>query len=296
MKKLIPLLILMLITCSDTVKLVDVPPEKCIPKQETCNNVDDDCDKIVDNEDQIGIKPCYSGNTSDLLNGVCRFGVERCINGKEVCIGQIKPIEELCNGLDDDCDGQTDEGYSSAGLDIVFAIDYSGSMSDKISTINAVVSSWTNTFANKQNIRLALVGIPPYEDGYDATVKILSNLTDYYSFNTILQENKYAGANGNEPSIDAIYKISDPTNPLGINWRSNYGKAIFVFTDEWPQSYTSIQITEVEALAMANNNSVRVFIFTTDNNWRAWHTYPLTSSSALLSIDIESAISQAYCK
>lgn len=296
MKKLIPLLILMLITCSDTVKLVDVPPEKCIPKQEICNNFDDDCDKIIDNEDQIGVKPCYSGDTSELINGVCRFGVSRCIKGKEICIGEIRPQQETCNGLDDNCNGQVDEGFSRSGLDIVFAIDYSGSMADKIQAINSVVSQWTNAIANKPNVRLALLGIPAYEQGRDGAVEILVNFTNYYFFNKAIQENKYAGANGSEPSIDAIYKVSDPTNPLGLNWTTGYTKVLFVFTDEWPQSFTYTPISELEALNMANSNSVTVFIFTSDPQWRGWNTYPLTNSSVLLTVDIEAAILQTYCK
>lgn len=296
MKKFIPLIILMFMTCRETVKITDTAPEKCIPRQEICNNFDDDCDKIIDNEDQIGVKPCYSGDTSELINGVCRFGVARCIRGKEVCIGEIKPQQEICNGFDDNCNGQVDEGFSASGLDIVFAIDYSGSMSDKIQKINGVVSQWSNSIANKPNVHLALIAIPSYEEGRDATVEVLSNFTNYYFFNRALQDNKYAGANGNEPSIDAIYKVSDPTNPLGLNWTVGYTKTLFVFTDEWPQSFTNTPISENEARNMAINNSIKVFIFTDDPQWNGWETYLLTNTSAQLTIDIEAAILKTYCQ
>ncbi|MBW2455677.1 MAG: hypothetical protein JRI68_14255, partial [Deltaproteobacteria bacterium] len=36
---------------------------------------------------------------------------EQCQSGSLVCIGNIDPGTEICNGIDDDCDTQTDEGY-----------------------------------------------------------------------------------------------------------------------------------------------------------------------------------------
>lgn len=296
MKKFIPLLILMLITCSDTVKLIETSTEKCIPSAEVCNNTDDDCDKIIDNEEIIGVKPCYTSNTSELLNGICRFGVQRCLTGKEVCIGEVKPQEEICNGVDDNCNGQTDEGFSNAGLDLVFAIDYSGSMTDNIQAINEVVSTWTSSLANRQNVRFALIGIPPYDYGYDATVHVILNFTDYNTFNLALQKNKNVGPNGSEPSIDAVYKLSNPANPLGMNWTQGYTKAILLFTDEAPQSFTNTPTTEAEAIAMAKTNLVKVFVFTNDSTWLAWNTYPLSSSSVLLSTVIEAALSKTQCQ
>jgi hypothetical protein len=70
--------------------------------KEACNNVDDDCNAIVD--DQLS-RRC---GLSDI--GVCEIGNERCINGEWASCTAILPSEELCNDLDDNCDGRTDEG------------------------------------------------------------------------------------------------------------------------------------------------------------------------------------------
>jgi len=59
---------------------------------------------------------CESGETrpcgSDM--GVCETGLRTCIGGKwSECIGEKKPTSnvDICgNGLDDNCDGQVDEG------------------------------------------------------------------------------------------------------------------------------------------------------------------------------------------
>jgi hypothetical protein len=42
--------------------------------------------------------------------GRCRKGQQLCLNGKwsPICENEIKPVAEMCNGLDDDCDGTID--------------------------------------------------------------------------------------------------------------------------------------------------------------------------------------------
>jgi RHS repeat-associated protein len=57
---------------------------------------------------------CYSGPGGTQGVGICRAGTRTCqANGTfGPCQGEVLPQEaESCNGLDDDCDAQTDEGF-----------------------------------------------------------------------------------------------------------------------------------------------------------------------------------------
>jgi len=46
----------------------------------------------------------------------CQAGVQRCGDSvwDDECVGEIGPIDETCNQLDDDCDGEADEGLRNA--------------------------------------------------------------------------------------------------------------------------------------------------------------------------------------
>src|SRR3989338_7360670 len=87
----------------------DISPNK----QEVCNNVDDDCDGLVDE----GVKNAC---------GTCGAVPEEVCDGKDNdCDGQadegVKNVcgtcgavpEEVCDGKDNDCDGQADEGVKN---------------------------------------------------------------------------------------------------------------------------------------------------------------------------------------
>ncbi len=83
----------------------------CTPSgAETCNGLDDDCDGLVDEEDPMLGTPCGSAT------GACERGSLVCERGSLVCSGGRGPSREVCNGLDDDCDGQTDEHSAAEPL------------------------------------------------------------------------------------------------------------------------------------------------------------------------------------
>jgi hypothetical protein len=86
---------------------------------ETCNGIDDDCDSNVD-EDASGAtltQVCYDGPAGTAGMGICMAGVQTCAGGMfRSCIGQIQPATEICNGIDDDCDGTADDGNPGGGL------------------------------------------------------------------------------------------------------------------------------------------------------------------------------------
>jgi uncharacterized repeat protein (TIGR01451 family) len=77
---------------------------------EQCNNVDDNCNGLVDEGNPQGGGSCATG-----LEGVCVVGTLWCHLGGLTCVHDPGPGPELCNGLDDDCDGSTDEVQDSDG-------------------------------------------------------------------------------------------------------------------------------------------------------------------------------------
>lgn len=75
-----------------------------LPGIETCNHIDDDCDGNFDEDVELG-----ACDVPD-QQGQCKMGSQACIAGELKC-GQINFAKtDTCNGMDDDCDGHTDEG------------------------------------------------------------------------------------------------------------------------------------------------------------------------------------------
>lgn len=85
-----------------------------LPREETCNGLDDNCDGLVDNADSAGARlsqSCYDGPEETLGVGECRAGTRFCVDGSfGACVGQVLPTEvELCDGRDNTCDGLVDQ-------------------------------------------------------------------------------------------------------------------------------------------------------------------------------------------
>jgi hypothetical protein len=78
------------------------------PRGETCNDIDDDCNGTTDDAPGVG-----SGCSNGI--GACERGGQRVCNGRtgELVCNAVpgRPSMEVCNGVDDDCNADTDEGF-----------------------------------------------------------------------------------------------------------------------------------------------------------------------------------------
>ncbi|MDC0742432.1 MopE-related protein [Polyangium mundeleinium] len=94
------------ILCDGLTRSCDAFPGE--PGTETCNGIDDDCNGETDEIFGLGV-PCDVGVGACAASGVIVCTSDELLS--ECSVDPGNPVLEMCNGIDDDCDGLTDENF-----------------------------------------------------------------------------------------------------------------------------------------------------------------------------------------
>ena len=279
-------------------------------QSEKCNNFDDNCNQLIDE----GLTTaCYTGEEGTVNVGICIPGEAVCVAGvwgaqdpstglftPNLCAGEMVPQPEICDGEDNDCDGETDWGGELKDTDILFILDWSGSMAEEQNAVLIALNQFAGTYSDESVLQWGIVLGPrqspsPWSKDILELYHNLTGFTDFLSSMSLLDLFTMSG--GYEMLLDAIYlsiqnisallpkSISDlewvyPSvgesiphhDDFIIDWRANADRIIIVFSDEKPQSYlknfvgTRLNIPDVSQAAV-NTPNLKIYVFSSNTIW-----------------------------
>ncbi len=81
---------------------------------EICDLIDNDCNGFADDAPVDAAVACNNGPLGVETGACLNTGSTVCSLGIIVCVGAPEPTAETCNNIDDNCDGNTDEGVTQS--------------------------------------------------------------------------------------------------------------------------------------------------------------------------------------
>jgi len=276
---------------------------------ELCNNFDEDCDSLID--EQL-TRQCYTGPEDTLNVGVCAPGLQACNAGQwygrssqgrqvvDLCGDEVVPSQEICDGADNDCDGIVDFGEEIPETDILFLVDWSGSMENYINAVRMAMNRFAQDFEAEDKLKWSLIVGPKAAPGPGGTQEMLilqSDIADFEDFLTAFANvGQFDNQTGNEQFKDAIilalqnisgnvqYNVANATwaNRMGsfpelkffkVNWRPNADRIIILFSDEFAQSFLVPRVTTDQVWdALEATPNLKFYAFA-ERNSRVWDNY-----------------------
>lgn len=269
--------------------------------EEECNAFDDNCNGLVDEDLVSG---CYTGPEGTLNVGICEPGTMVCEIGvwggynqsqefvPGLCADETVPKEEECNGIDDDCDGIVDWGEEVPETDILFVVDWSGSMSGEIDAVLIALNQFSAYYGLQDKIQWGLIVGPREAPGdYQERLYMISDVAPFPDFlNSFASLGNVGMSTGNEMLLDALYlsmqniaglnlydvtqlnwdwdvgESVPPKDNFKISWRPGANKVIIVFSDEEPQSYMIPEIKSDDIKQMcAAAPQLKTYAFSTQS-------------------------------
>ncbi len=76
------------------------------PSPDVCDGIDNNCDGVVDN----GVDAHGNTGSSEVCSTPCGSGIRLCRNGALTPCDAPQPQTEICDGIDNNCEGRIDEG------------------------------------------------------------------------------------------------------------------------------------------------------------------------------------------